>query len=118
VTASNPRADLGRLDALSDRGVDEPRAVQMQAQVELVSGFCKRFSSSSGHARPPDELCVFSTETSRVIGMCPLRQSRIEARTCSGVKRPFAAGQRAHHESESAAGAPCSLIMTCAFLLG
>jgi len=30
--------------------------------------------------RPPDELCVFSIETSRVRGMWPLLQSRTAAR--------------------------------------
>ena len=54
--------------------------------------------SSRRQTRPPDELCVFSSETSRVRGSWPLRGSVIAARICSGDP-PRVARERANEEA-------------------
>ena len=80
VTVSNvpPISAAGTPSATA--AFSEPRAVEVHAQPELARGRRRTAaSSSSGQIRPPDELCVFSSETSFV--------TRLVARARVGHRR-------------------------------
>ncbi len=62
VTVSNDAAEICGRDAERDGGVQEPRAVEMDARARARGPRSStRSSSSSGQTRPPATLCVFSS---------------------------------------------------------
>ena len=71
--------------------------------------------SSSGQTRPPDALCVFSTETIRVGGTWLPSVRRTVSRNCSGVKRPASQRSCLVIRPACTAGPPSSAMKMCEF---
>ena len=83
MTVSKRRRSSAASIPLRDRRVQQPRAVEVEAEVELVRRARQLVDLVERPDPPAGALWVFSTQTTRVRGEW-IAGTRYAARTCSG----------------------------------